>query len=174
MNILWVIGLGSGLAGAAAFRAIFPLILASFTRVVNFPPALKWLQSTPVLLFLLILMVVEFLIDELPGVSFLHSIIYIAIKVLVGGILFSAAVGINPFIGIILGGLITGFLIFSRLALEPWIQREQPYFRHLEYQTIENLASIVLTIIAIAVPWFSLLVIAGLIYSTIKVAQQVA
>lgn len=177
MNALLTFGLGSGLAAAAAYRGFFPLVMAllmvRYTRLINFPQALDWLQSTPMLLLLLAVMVVEFLVDEFPGVSFLHSSIYTAVKVLIGGILFSTVVQINPVLGIILGGLITGLIAFSQLAFEPLIMDSQNYFRDLEYSTIETVGSIVLTVIAIATPFLSLVVIVGLVYGTFRVGRKI-
>ncbi|MCK4260220.1 MAG: DUF4126 domain-containing protein [Halanaerobiales bacterium] len=178
MNFLFAIGLGSGLAGAAGFRASFPLLLASllarYIKTIHLPPALEWLQSTPALILLLALMLLEFLVDQFPGVSFFHTSLYTAIKVLAGGILFTLAVNTNFFIGMIFGGLITGLLIFSGLVLKPWVLREQHYFRNLEYPSIENLASISLTILAFAVPWLSLFLVIGLIYTSIKIGWRIA
>lgn len=177
MNALLIFGVGSGLAAAAAYRGFFPLVIAllmvKYSKIIDFPSALDWMQTIPVLLILLVLMVVEFLIDEFPGVSFFHSSIYTAIKVLVGGILFSTVVHINPVLGMILGGLITGFVTFSQLAFEPWLMESQHYFRHLEYSTIENIGSIVLTVIAIAIPLLSLIVIIGLVYGTFRIGQKI-
>lgn len=177
MNALLIFGIGSGLAAAAAYRGFFPLVIVllmvRYSRIIDFPSALNWLQSTPVLLILLALMVVEFLVDEFPGVSFFHSSIYTAVKVLIGGILFSTVIHINPVLGIIVGGLITGLVAFSQLAFEPWIMESQHYFRHLEYSTIENLGSIVLTVIAIATPLLSLLVITGLVYGTFRIGRKI-
>lgn len=173
MEILWAIGLGSGLAAASSFRAIFPLVLVSFTKVVDFPPALEWLTTTPALLVFLILLVGEFLIDELPGVGFFHSSAYSGVKVLIGGVLFASAVNMNPWIGIFLGGILTGFFVLARFTYQPLLQKAQPYFRNLSYDKIENIASVVLAIIAIASPGISLLTILGMIFIAVRTGQRV-
>ncbi len=174
MNLLLAISIACGLAGSAAFRGFFPLILASLTGIIDYPPALEWLSSTPVLLILLVLMGGEFLLQHFPGVSFFHSSVYTAVKVIIGGILFSSALRIAPLIGMILGGLITGFFIFSRLALQPLVEEEVYQFHHLEYDTVENLAGIVLTILTIVIPWLSLIILGVLSYGVIRIEQNIS
>lgn len=176
MNFIIAFGLGSGLAGACAFRLFFPFILTGilvrFAAGVEFPSALDWLSSTPVLVLLLAGMVIEFLLDSFPGIGFLHTWIYSMIKVFAGAILFHAIVGWNPWLGIPMGVMITGFLNFAHLLFAPWFERQHS-FRQLDYPFMENLLSIVLTILAITAPLLSLLISGFLIYGVIRVGRSV-
>lgn len=176
MNSIVVFGLGSGLAGACAFRLFFPFILTGilvrFSAGVVFPSALNWLSSTPVLVLLLAGMVAEFLLGYFPGVGFLHTSVYTMIKVFAGAVLFHAVVGWNPWFGIPVGAVITGFLNFAHLLFAPWFDRQHS-FRQLDYPFMESLLSIVLTILAIAAPLLSLVISGFLVYGVIRVGRSV-
>jgi len=92
----WALALltGSGFAAAAGLNAFIPVvlvgILARFTDVIVLPPELLWLQSWPVILIGLLLLLSELVLDKIPGVDHINDLLQFLVRPVVGGVIFVA------------------------------------------------------------------------------------
>jgi len=87
----------TGLALAAGLNAWIPLVLLGaldrFTGLVELPPAWAWLANEWVLLVLVVLLVVEFLADKVPGLDTVNDVVQTVVRPTAGGIAFGSGLG---------------------------------------------------------------------------------
>jgi hypothetical protein len=88
---------GTGLALAAGLNAWIPLIvlgaLDRFTGLVELPAPWAWLANEWVLLILLVLLVVEFVADKIPGLDSVNDLVQTVVRPTAGGLAFSSGIG---------------------------------------------------------------------------------
>lgn len=87
---------GTGLALAAGLNAWIPLVVVGaldrFTSVVELPPAWAWLSNEWVLGILVVLLVLEFVADKIPGVDTVNDVVQTVIRPTAGGLAFGSGV----------------------------------------------------------------------------------
>ncbi len=85
---------GAGLSAAAGLNAFIPLVivgtLARFTSLIELPPGLTWLASWPAIIVSLLLLLVELVLDKIPGVDHVNDVIQSAVRPVVGAVIFAA------------------------------------------------------------------------------------
>lgn len=85
---------GTGLSAAAGLNAFIPLVivgtLARFTSLIELPSSLSWLASWPAIIISLVLLLVEVVLDKIPGVDHVNDIIQTAVRPVVGAVIFTA------------------------------------------------------------------------------------
>jgi uncharacterized membrane protein len=85
---------GAGLSAAAGLNAFIPLVivgtLARFTSLIQLPPGLTWLESWPAIIISLALLLIEVVLDKIPGVDHVNDIIQTAVRPVVGAVIFAA------------------------------------------------------------------------------------
>jgi hypothetical protein len=88
---------GTGLALAAGLNAWIPLIvlgaLDRFTGLVELPAPWAWLANEWVLLILLVLLVLEFVADKIPGLDSVNDLVQTVVRPTAGGLAFSSGIG---------------------------------------------------------------------------------
>ena len=88
---------GAGMAMAAGLNAYVPLIalglLSRFSDLLALPAGWSWLESTPALVVLGVLLVVEVVADKVPAVDSVNDVIQTAVRPAAGGIVFAAGSG---------------------------------------------------------------------------------
>jgi len=92
----WVLALltGSGFAAAAGLNAFIPIVLvgalARFTDIIVLPDQLLWLESWPVIVIGLLLLLSELVLDKIPGVDHINDLLQFLVRPVVGGVMFVA------------------------------------------------------------------------------------
>lgn len=85
---------GSGMAMAAGLNAYIPLIalglLSRYSDLLTLPAGWTWLESTPALVILAVLLAVEVVADKIPAVDSVNDIVQTAVRPTAGGIVFAA------------------------------------------------------------------------------------
>lgn len=85
---------GSGLALSAGLNAYIPMLsvalLARFTDLVTLPTQWLWLENTWVIVILGVLLTVEVVADKVPAVDHVNDIIQTVVRPTAGGIVFAA------------------------------------------------------------------------------------
>ncbi|MPV36740.1 DUF4126 domain-containing protein [Georgenia subflava] len=85
---------GSGLAMAAGLNAYIPLLglglLSRFTDLLSLPAGWQWLESTPALAVLAVLLLVEVVADKIPAVDSVNDVLQTAVRPVSGGMVFAA------------------------------------------------------------------------------------
>ena len=88
---------GTGLALAAGLNAWIPLVvlgaLDRFTGLVELPAGWTWLANEWVLLILVVLLVVEFVADKIPGLDSVNDVVQTFVRPTAGGLAFGSGVG---------------------------------------------------------------------------------
>lgn len=88
---------GTGLALAAGLNAWIPLVILGaldrFTGLVELPSAWAWLANEWVLLILVVLLVVEFVADKVPGLDSVNDLVQTVVRPTAGGLAFASGVG---------------------------------------------------------------------------------
>lgn len=85
---------GSGLAASAGLNAYIPMLLlgllSRFTDFVTMPEGWEWIQSTPALIIVSVLLLFEIVADKVPAVDSINDIVQTVIRPASGGIVFAA------------------------------------------------------------------------------------
>ncbi|MEE6272477.1 DUF4126 domain-containing protein [Georgenia wangjunii] len=85
---------GSGMALAAGLNAFIPLLgiglLSRFTDLLTLPAGWQWIESTPALIILGVLLVVEVVADKIPAIDSVNDLLQTAVRPASGGIVFAA------------------------------------------------------------------------------------
>lgn len=87
---------GTGLALAAGLNAWIPLVvigaLDRFTELIELPPGWAWLSNEWVLAILVVLLIVEFIADKIPGFDSVNDIVQTIVRPTAGGLAFGSGV----------------------------------------------------------------------------------
>ncbi|WP_052436794.1 DUF4126 domain-containing protein [Georgenia sp. SUBG003] len=85
---------GSGLAMAAGLNAYVPLVglglLSRFTGLLALPEGWQWLESTPALVILAVLLLTEVVADKVPVVDSANDALQTLVRPAAGGVVFAA------------------------------------------------------------------------------------
>ncbi|MDO5048376.1 MAG: DUF4126 domain-containing protein [Actinomycetaceae bacterium] len=86
-----------GLSSASGLNAYIPLVILGaldrWTDVINLPAGWDWLSSTPALIILAVLLIIEVVADKIPALDSMNDVIQTLIRPASGGIVFSSGLG---------------------------------------------------------------------------------
>lgn len=115
-----------GLAGAAGLNAYIPLLIVAVLarlNVIELASPFDVLSSWPVIGALVVLGVIEFVADKLPGVDHVNDAIQTFVRPAAGAILFAAntgvVTGIDPTLALICGLLLAFGVHATKAAARP-------------------------------------------------------
>ena len=87
---------GLGFSAAAGMNAFIPLAMLAtldrFTGIVDLAPGFSWLSSWPAIIVLLCFLVVELVLDKIPGIDTVNDLIQTPTRPVAAALVFSAAV----------------------------------------------------------------------------------
>ncbi|HHU09265.1 MAG TPA: DUF4126 domain-containing protein [Intrasporangiaceae bacterium] len=165
---------GMGLSAAAGFNAYIPFLIvalvAKFTPVLNLPSGFAWMESWWAIGIGTILLIAEVTLDKIPAIDTVNDTIQTVIRPAMGGVIFAATQAAeavdasqwmqdNSWVGIVLGVLMSLLVHSGKMAARPVINAGTLGAGGPVVSTVEDGASIGLSLIAIFLP---LLVIAAL------------
>lgn len=168
-----------GLSGAAGLNAWLPLlVVGAADRVgwIELGPSYGWLASTPALIVIGVVFVLDLVGDKIPGLdSFLHAIGTL-IAPASGAILFTAETSLSsnlpPAVAAILGAITAGSVHASRTVARPFVTGTTAGVGNPVVSTAEDGTSLVLTILALALPILAfvavLVLLVGLAWLTFR------
>jgi hypothetical protein len=177
---------GSGLAAAAGLNAYIPFmlvaLLARFTDVIDLPSSYHWVQSDWAIGVGAVLLVTEFVLDKIPVVDHLNDVVATAIRPTVGGLIFSATTSAqnldnsswmrhNPWVGVILGVLLAGVTHLTKAGARPAINVGTVGTGAPVVSTLEDIASLGLSLIAIFSPILVIVFLAVLAWMVFMIAR---
>lgn len=173
---------GIGLAGAAGLNAYVPLILvgllARFTSVVTLPPAWEWLTDEWLLGGLALLLVIEVVADKIPAVDSVNDVVQTVVRPGAGGVVFGAGsasqtvavddpsdfLATERWVPIVVGVLIALGVHLLKSSMRPLITIATFGAGGAVVSTLEDGASVGMTLLALVLPVIALLaLVAGLV-----------
>jgi hypothetical protein len=159
---------GSGLAAAAGLNAYIPFLLvaviARVSDVIELPSDYAWVQSNWAIGVGSVLLLTELVLDKIPVVDHLNDTVATVIRPTVGGLIFSATSSAenldnsawmqhNPWVGAILGVIVAGLTHTTKAAVRPAVNLSTAGAGAPVISTLEDIASIGLSLAAIFAPF---------------------
>jgi amino acid transporter len=169
---------GTGLAASAGLNAYIPLLimglLARFTDAIDLPAGWQWLSNGWVIAILALLLAVEVVADKVPLVDHVNDVVQTVVRPTAGGIVFGAgssshtATVTDPgsffsshqWVPVAAGVIIALTVHTTKAATRPVVNATTAGFGAPVISTVEDIGSIVMSLLAILLP---ILVLLGLV-----------
>jgi hypothetical protein len=160
-----------GLSASAGLNAYLPLLVvglvARYTRLIQLNGPWDILTNGWVLAVLAMLLLIEMIVDKIPGIDTLNDGIQTVGRPLAGAILFAAGSGmageVHPVLAVIAGLLIAGGVHAAKTLARPNVTVFTGGMGNWLISLLEDVLSLIIAILAILVPLLVLLLIAVLI-----------
>jgi uncharacterized membrane protein len=182
---------GVGLASAAGLNAYIPLLAvglgARFFDWIQLPPAWAWLSNPWVLVILGVLFVVEIIADKIPAVDSVNDWIQTIVRPAAGGILFGTGTtsqtatvtdpasffASNQWVPIVIGIILSLTVHVGKTMARPAANAMTLGIAAPVLSTLEDGASIVLSILALLLPILVIVALGGLVVGMIAIIRRV-
>lgn len=179
---------GMGLSAAAGFNAYIPFLIvaltARFTDVITLPSSWAWIESPVAIGIAALLCVAEFVLDKVPAVDSLNDTIQTLVRPAMGGLIFAATQAAsaldesawmkqNPWVGIVLGIVVSGLVHSGKMAARPMLNLGTGGAAAPVVSTIEDTLSVVFSLVAIFLPILVVLLLGGLAWGLFRLARRV-
>lgn len=171
---------GMGLAVAAGLNAYIPLLIAGLLirfDVVTFGQPYDLLGSTPALVLVTVLLVIEVLADKIPAVDSANDMIQAFIRPASGAVLFAgAATGADAqwsqALALILGLVTAAGVHTSKAAARPVVNLATAGVGAPVVSTVEDGFSAGLSVAALLAPVVVLVLVAGLVWWIVSATRR--
>jgi uncharacterized membrane protein len=165
---------GAGLSAAAGLNAYIPLVivgtLARFTDLIELPHGLTWLSSWPSIIIFSVLLLVEIVLDKIPGVDHVNDIIQTAVRPVVGAVIFAATAAAdvvessqfwkdNEWLGYVLGAIMASIVHIGKATSRTAINAATAGVGSPVASVAEDGVAVGLSFSAILVPWLVALIL---------------
>jgi len=150
-----------GLSFSAGLNAYIPLFLigalAHYTDYIHLTKPWDALSNPYVLIFLAVLIIIEFLADKLPAFNHVNDLIQTFIRPTAGAIAFAATAGVitnvHPALALACGLLIAGGVhTVKAAAVRPMVTATTGGAGNAPVSMAEDIAATILSILAIVIP----------------------
>ncbi|MGX5694597.1 DUF4126 domain-containing protein [Agromyces soli] len=180
----------TGLALAAGLNAWIPLVLLGaldrYTGLIELPPAWAWLANEWVLLILVVLLVLEFFADKVPGLDSINDVVQTVVRPTAGGIAFGSGLGAttvavtdpeaffssNQWVPVAIGIGLALVVHLTKAAARPVLNAATGGVAAPVASVVEDAGSVALVIAAILAPVLIVLGIAAIVWLIVWVARR--
>lgn len=161
---------GLGLATAAGLNAYVPLLVVGLLGrlgVLDLSAPYDSLSSTPALIVLGVLLVIEVLADKVAGVDSINDVVQTVVRPAAGAVLFAGSLGLltdlPPWVGVVAGILVSGGVHATKAAVRPAVTVSTAGVGNPVVSAVEDAVSLVVSVLAVLAPVLMavLLVISG-------------
>ncbi len=181
---------GTGLATAAGLNAYIPLLAAGvldrYTKLIDLPSGWHWLTNGWVITILSVLLAVEVVADKLPAVDSVNDVVQTVVRPTAGGLAFGATSSAetmtvhNPgsffaghqWVAIAAGVVIALFVHGTKATARPVANTASLGVAALVLSTAEDVASVVMSVVAIVFPILVLFLVALLGYAAWRLLRR--
>lgn len=181
---------GTGLALSAGLNAYVPMLalglLARYSTLVTLPPEWTWLTEPWVLGVLGALFVIEIVADKLPAVDHLNDLVQTVVRPTSGGLVFAAGVtaqtpaisepatpsSASTVLPIVLGVVLALVVHLVKALARPVVNLSTAGTGAPVMSVVEDITSTTLAILAILVPIFVVVFVAGLVAVGVTASRQ--
>jgi hypothetical protein len=181
---------GAGLAAAAGLNAYIPLLIlglaSRFLDWVQLPPMWAWLENEWVLGIVGVLLVIEIVADKIPAIDTVNDWLQTVVRPTAGGIVFgtgatseTAAVtdpagffASNQWVPILIGVLLALAVHVGKLVARPAANAATFGLAAPVLSSIEDVASTILTFLALLAPVFVALGLAALVAAGVAAVRR--
>lgn len=161
-----------GLSSAAGLNAYLPLLIVGlitrYTDLWQLQAPYDVLASPVALIILAVLAAVDFLADKIPVVDHVAHVVGMIVHPVAGAILFASQANVltnvHPVVAMVAGLTVAGSLHASRAAIRPVATATTGGIANPILSFIEDLASLVLSVLAIFVPLLAFALFLGLLF----------
>jgi len=150
---------GLGLATAAGLNAYVPLLVVGLLGrfgVLDLSAPYDSLSSTPALLVLGLLLVVEVLADKVAGVDSINDVVQTVVRPAAGAVLFAGSIGLltdlPPWVGVVAGLLVSGGVHATKAAVRPAVTVSTAGVGNPVVSAVEDAVSLVVSVLAVLAP----------------------
>ncbi|MER7007434.1 DUF4126 domain-containing protein [Dactylosporangium sp. NPDC000555] len=166
---------GLGLATSAGLNAYIPLLsiglLARYTDLITLPSSWAWMENGWTLAIIAVLLAIEFVADKVPMIDHVNDFLQTFVRPTAGGLAFGAVSGAqtvtvsdpgsfftsHQWVPIVAGGAISLGVHGMKAVSRPLINATTVGFGAPIVSTIEDFASVALSVVAIVLPILVLL-----------------
>lgn len=170
---------GIGLASAAGLNAYIPLLIAGLLahfEVFTLTAPYDVLATTPALVILAVLLVIEILADKIPAIDSVNDVVQTLMRPASGAVLFAAAFGADSTwaqAAALIAGMVTaGTVHGAKAAARPVVNVSTGGVGAPVVSTLEDITSVVLTLAAIFVPVLVLVLLGLMIWFGWRLRQR--
>ncbi len=168
-----------GLSGAAGLNAWLPLLavgLGDRAGWVNLESPYDSLSSTPGLIVVGLLLVLDLIGDKIPALDSVLHAIGLLIAPASGAVLFAAQTDVtsdlNPAVGALLGAVTAGSLQAGRAAVRPFVTASTAGIGNPAVSTAEDGTALLITVLAFVLPALAFLLVAAVLGLIVWLALQ--
>lgn len=175
---------GMGLSAAAGFNAYIPFLIvalvAKFTDFLALPTGFAWMESWWAIGIGTLLLITEFVVDKIPAIDTVNDTIQTVIRPAMGGVIFAATQAAesidssqwmqeNSWVGIVLGIVVSLLVHSGKMAARPVINAGTLGAGGPVVSTVEDGASIGLSLIALFLPILVIVALALIVWAFVWV-----
>jgi uncharacterized membrane protein len=179
METLFAVGVGIGLSSVAGVRAFLPLVLVGlFARLGLFelPTPFAFLEDWAVIGVFAVLALLESGLDKIPALDSAFDYVQTPLRIVVGAILFAAALQEGIDVGaipeLVAGGVIAGLVSFLKTILRPAANAVSAGVSASFLSLLEDAVALLGGVIAVFVPLVPLALVAFLLFFLFRVRRR--
>ncbi len=164
-----------GLAAAAGLNAYIPFLLIAlvtrFTDVITLPESYQWIESWWAIGIATALLLVEVVLDKIPAIDSINDAVQTFVRPTMAGLLSAATTSAaaldnstwiteNPWVNVVLGIVVAGVVHVGKATARPVINATTVGVGAPVVSTVEDGASLGLSLVAVLLPVLVLLALA--------------
>jgi hypothetical protein len=181
---------GSGLAASAGLNAYIPLLIMGlmgrYTDLMELPSGWQWLTNGWVIAIMAVLLVVEVVADKVPVVDHVNDVVQTFVRPTAGGLAFGAGstadtvtvsdpgsfFGSHQWVPVAAGVVIALVVHGVKAASRPVVNATTAGVGAPVASTIEDITSVVLSLLAILVPVLVVIGLALLVFAAVLIVRR--
>jgi hypothetical protein len=165
-----------GLSSAAGLNAYIPLLLVGLLGRFGYVPIeapFTFLISTPGLLILAVLAVLDFVADKIPAVDHLTHLAGLVVHPISGAVVFASQShllsNLHPVVALLAGAVVAGGFHATRAMLRPAATATTAGTGNPVLSLIEDVTAFVMTLVAIFVPLLAAILFLVLLFVAVRI-----